>query len=205
MKSMWNLRYGEDHEVYGAAPNAFLASVADRFPTGGRLLGLAEGQGRNALFLAARGHSVVAVDSAELAVAQLAARAEGEGLPVRALAADLEDFQPAACDGVFAIYAHMAPTVRQRAYRAAWDALAPGGLFVLEAFTPDQLGRGTGGPPRVDFLFGAAELRGLFPEAQFDLLEECELTLDEGAYHSGLAAVVRMVARKPSAPAALAG
>jgi SAM-dependent methyltransferase len=170
MKHRWNERYAEEAALYGEAPNAFLVSVAERFPVGGRLLGLAEGQGRNARFLAGRGHPVVAVDSADVAV------------------------EP--CAGVFAIYAHLPPAVRERAYRRAWEALEPGGVFVLEAFTPDQLGRGTGGPPMRELLFGAEELRALLPEARFELLEEREVELDEGPLHRGLAAVVRMVAVK---------
>lgn len=196
MKTMWNLRYGEHDAVYGEQPNAFLASVAQRFPAGGRVLCLAEGQGRNALFLARRGHPVVAVDSADVAVAQLAAEAERAGLPVEAVVADLADFEPPSCAGVVAIYAHMAPALRATAYRRAWEALEPGGVFVLEAFTPAQLGRGSGGPPRLDFLFGAEDLRALLPEAEFVLLEECEVVLDEGRLHLGQAAVVRMVAVK---------
>ncbi len=198
MRSMWNLRYGEHLQTYGEAPNAFLASVADRFQRDGTLLGLAEGQGRNALFLARRGHPVIAVDSADLAVAQLTQRAEDEGLPLRAVTADLADYQPPGVDGVFAIFAHAAPAIRDTAYRRAWDALRPGGAFVLEAFTPDQLGRGSGGPRREDFLFGANTLRALLPGARFEILEEREVRLDEGPFHQGTAAVVRMVAVKPS-------
>jgi len=198
MKSMWNKRFGEEPELYGSAPNAYLASVSHRFLPGGRLLGLAEGQGRNALFLARRGHPVTAVDSASVAMAQLSVRADKEGLAVETVVADLADYQPEPCDGVFAIYAHMAPMLRTVAYRQAWDALRPGGVFVLEAFSPKQLGRGTGGPPRLDFLFGAADLRELFPDATFEELEELEVELDEGALHRGVAAVVRMVAVKPA-------
>jgi SAM-dependent methyltransferase len=110
--------------------------------------------------------------------------------------ADLAAFEPEPCDGVFAIFAHLPPPARERAYRRAWEALEPGGVFVLEAFTPDQLGRGTGGPPMRALLFGAADLEALLPEARFEILEERELELDEGPLHRGLAAVVRMVAVK---------
>ncbi len=197
MKSMWNKRFGEEPALYGEAPNVFLRSVADRFPEGGRLLALAEGQGRNAIFLARRGHPVVAVDSAGVAMAQLSVSAEREGLSIETVVADLGEFEPdPGFAGAYATFAHLVPVLRDRAYRRAWDALAPGGVFVVEAFTPDQLGRGTGGPPRLDFLFGAAELRALLPEAHFALLEEVEVELDEGPLHRGLAAVVRMVAVK---------
>jgi SAM-dependent methyltransferase len=196
MKQRWNARYGEEKSLYGEEPNEFLASVAGRFPAGGRLLGLAEGQGRNARFLEARGHPVVAVDSADVAVRQLAERSQVEDADIQAVEADLADYEPEPCAGVFAIYAHMPPPVRDRAYRRAWEALEPGGVFVLEAFTPDQLGRGTGGPPMLELLFGAAELRALLPEARFEILEEREVELDEGPLHRGLAAVVRMVAIK---------
>lgn len=204
MREMWNQRYGEHTAAYGEAPNALLASVVDRLAPGTRVLCMAEGQGRNALFLARRGHPVVAVDSAGVAVAQLAARARAEGLAIEAVEADLETWAPPPVEAVVAIYAHMPPAVRDLAYRRAWEALAPGGLFIVEAFTPGQLGRPSGGPRRLDFLFDADTLRALLPEADFELLEEREVRLDEGPFHQGDAAVVRMVARR-TAPGGVAG
>ncbi len=196
MTNTWNDRYATHPAAYGEAPNAFLVEQAGRLPAGRRVICLAEGQGRNALFLARRGHAVLAVDSAEVAVAQLAARAEEEGLSLGAEVADLAAWQPPACGAVVAIYAHMPPPVRDAAYRRAWEALEPGGVFLLEAFTPAQLGRGSGGPPAEALLFGAETLRALLPEARFVVLEEREVELDEGPFHQGLAAVVRMAAVK---------
>lgn len=195
-RSFWDARYEADPAAYGEQPNAFLTSVADRLPVGGVVVCLAEGQGRNALWLARRGHRVVLVDASPVAVAQAEDRAEREGLTVTAVCADLAHWQPPPCDAVVAIFAHLPPAVRRRAHRAAWDALRPGSRFVLESFTPAQLARDSGGPKDPTLLVTAADLRADFPDAAVEHLTEETVTLREGAFHAGPADVVRLLARK---------
>ncbi len=196
--SFWDERYTEKPDAFGHEPNAHLAAVADRFPEGGTILLLGEGYGRNALWLARRGHPVVMVDGSEVAISLAREAAAAEGLPVEAVHADLANYTPPPCDGLVAICCHLPPALRAEVHARAFGALRPGGRFVLEAFTPAQLGRGTGGPDNAELLFGADALRRELPGAEFEQLEELEVHHDEGEYHAGEVAVVRMVARKPA-------
>ncbi len=193
----WDERYAAHPDAYGRGPNAFLVREARRIPAGGRVVALAEGYGRNALWLARRGHPVVAVDASAVAVRLLRAAAAAEGLPVEAVQADLATWDPPPCDAVIAIFAHLPPVLRARVHGAAWEALRPGGVVLIEAFTPAQLARDSGGPKDPALLYSVALLAGDFPGAVLEVAREETVELDEGLFHRGEAEVVRIVARKP--------
>jgi SAM-dependent methyltransferase len=197
----WDARYAEPALAYGDAPNDFLASVADRLPPRGRILCLAEGQGRNAVFLAERGHRVLAVDLSAVGLARARALAEARGVEIETAVADLDDYEPgeAAWDAVVSVFAHTAASVRRRLHRRVVRALRPGGAFVLEAYTPEQTRRDTGGPSgpeAVDITMTAAGLAEELAGLDVEILREVEREVVEGPYHRGAAAVVQMVAWK---------
>ena len=193
----WDERYAAHPDAYGSDPSAFLVREARRIPAGGLVVALAEGYGRNAIWLARRGHPVVAVDASAVAVRLLRAAAAAEGLPVEAVQADLGAWAPPPCDAVVAVFAHFPPAVRARVHRAAWEALRPGGVVLIEAFTPAQLARDSGGPKDPAMLYTTALLAGDFPGALLEVSREETVELDEGLFHRGEAEVVRVVARKP--------
>ena len=147
LRNFWNERYRAPHYVYGTAPNDFLASVADQIPPGPALC-LAEGEGRNAVFLAGRGHDVTAVDQSSAGLEKARALAQSRGVPLATVVADLANFEiaPQAWAGIVAIFMHLPPVLRRAVLGRAARGLRPGGVFVMEAYTPAQLGRGTGGP-----------------------------------------------------------
>lgn len=196
--SFWDQRYAGDDLVYGQEPNEFLAAMADRLPKSGRALDIGAGEGRNALFLASRGLDVLAVDQSAVGM-QKAQRLAGErGLALRTQAADLRDFdaEPASLDVVSSIFVHLPADIRSRVHGRLRTWLKPGGLFVLEAYAPDQLQRTTGGPkdplllaPLATIL---AELAGLEVLHQAALLRN----VTEGKFHSGEASVVQVLARR---------
>jgi SAM-dependent methyltransferase len=196
----WDERYSEPGFAYGTDPNDFLVSVADRIPPGPVLM-LGEGEGRNAAYLAGRGHDVVAVDQSAAGLAKVRRLADERGVRVETQQADLRDYpiRPGAWAGVVSIFCHLPPAIRVPLHAAVVRGLRPGGVFVLEAYTRRQCGRGTGGPadpemmPFLDQL--TAELAGL----EFVLAQELEREVREGAYHTGLAAVVQLVARRSPA------
>jgi SAM-dependent methyltransferase len=195
MSEFWNARWGEANPAYGDAPNAFLEAHAAALPAGGTVVCLADGDGRNGTWLAARGWDVLGVDSSAVGVARALAR----GVPgYRTSVADLATWSFPPCDGVVSIYAHLPPPLRAEVHARAWAALRPGGVFLLEAFNPRQRARGltSGGPHDPALLFTLEQLRTDVPGARFEVLEEVETTLAEGDYHVGLAEVVRMVARR---------
>lgn len=196
----WDERYSEPAFVYGTEPNDFLVSVADRIPPGPVLM-LGEGEGRNAAFLAGRGHEVVAVDQSEIGLAKARRLAEERGVRVQTRQADLRDYPigPGAWAGIVSIFCHLPPAVRVPVHAAVVRGLRPGGVFVLEAYTPRQLGRGTGGPPDPELLPTldalTAELAGL----EFVYARELDREVREGTYHTGPAAVVQLLARRGTA------
>lgn len=196
--TFWNERYGGEDLVYGGEPNDFLARVADRFPAHGRALDIGSGQGRNALFLAFRGLDVLAVDQSEVGLQRAQLLARERGLTLRTQAVDLQDFDAEhnSLDVVSSIFVHLPRDLRETVHRRVATWLKPGGLFVLEAYSPDQLSRDTGGPKDPLLLAPlnviVAELQGL------EILHQAALVRNvaEGQFHSGDASVVQVLARK---------
>ncbi|MBK7405040.1 MAG: class I SAM-dependent methyltransferase [Phycisphaerales bacterium] len=197
--TFWNERYSAADLVYGAAPNAFLASLADRLPHRGRAIDIGAGEGRNALFLASLGLDVLAVDQSEVGMQKAQRLARERGLTLCTQAADLRDFDagPGSFDVVSSIFVHLPADLRATVHARIGAWLKPGGLFILEAYAPDQIGRGTGGPSDPALLAPLeviiAELRGL----QIDHQAAFVTDVTEGQFHTGPASVVRVVARKP--------
>ncbi len=195
---MWNERYADAYASYGTAPNDFVRVVAPRLPEG-PVLELAAGEGRNAVFLASRGHAVTAVDQSDVGLANAEALAKEAGVGITTVVADLADFDlgTARWSGIVATFAHLPPALRKRVHAACVQALRPGGVLILEAYAPDQLAMpGKGGPPRVELLFSAEAARVEFAGLTFELLQQTKRVVDEGRYHSGLSATTQLVATK---------
>jgi hypothetical protein len=196
-RDFWESRYAEPAYAYGTEPNAFLVAVADRIPPG-PVLCLAEGEGRNAVWLAGQGRAVTAIDSSPTGLAKAAALAASRGVGIETVAADLAAYaiRPGAWAGIVAIFAHLPPALRRAVHRAAAAGLAPGGAFVLEAFTPRQLAFGTGGPRTPELLYTLDDLREDLTGLTLEIGRELERDVVEGAYHTGRAAVVQVLARR---------
>lgn len=196
--SFWNQRYDTQDYIYGTEPNGFLVSVASQIPAG-PVLCLAEGEGRNATYLASLGHQVTAVDQAELGLAKAARLAKSRGLTLETIKADLSDFfiSPATWAGIAVFFAHLPPELRRRVFAKAVEGLRPGGVFILEAYTPAQLRRDTGGPKELSLLMTADALRGELQGLEFPVLRETERDISEGTGHTGIGAVVQVLGIKP--------
>ena len=196
-RQSWDERYTQPEFAYGTEPNDFLASVAEQIPPG-PVLSIGEGEGRNALFLASLGYEVVAVDQSEVGLTKARKRAEARGLRLQTQQADLRDYsiQSAAWAGIVSIFCHLPPSIRLPLHAAVVRGLRPGGVFILEAYTPQQLGRGTGGPSSLDMLLSIATLSNELVGLEFLHAQELEREVREGIYHTGLASVVQLVARR---------
>lgn len=196
---MWDERFSEPGYAYGTEPNEFLVSVADRIP-GGRVLCLAEGEGRNAVFLAGLGHEVTAVDASRVGLAKAQALANQQGVEIETVLGDLDELEieAGAWNGIVSIFCHLAPVLRAALHERCLRGLAPGGAFVLEGFTPRQLELGTGGPRSRELLMELDIIRQELPGLRLETAREVERHLDEGRYHRGTAAVVQILAFKPS-------
>lgn len=196
--AFWDRKFDRDDYFYGTEANAFLKARADRLPETGRALSVADGEGRNAVWLAQRGLSVTAVDASSVAQEKAARLARERGVAVDFLTVDLRgwDWPRAAFDVVAATFFHTGPDIRAALHARMAEALAPGGILILEGFTPRQIGRGSGGPPVAEMMFTADMLRADF--AMLDIVElgERETVLDEGPGHRGPAHVVDLIARR---------
>lgn len=200
MTPTWDERYAGDEYAFGTEPNDFLRDHGATIPAG-RVLCLGEGEGRNATFLAELGHDITAIDQSPvgLAKARALAASRGVGAKLETIVGDLAEYEPpaAAFAGVVSIFCHLPAPLRTIVHGRARRALAPGGVIVLEAYTPAQLAFSTGGPKDPAMLYSIDELRADFADFEILVGRELEREVREGARHTGRAAVVQLVARAP--------
>ncbi len=196
----WEARYGAaDDYWYGTDPNDFLAASAAGLPLG-EVLCIADGEGRNGVYLAGLGHDVTSVDLTASGMAKAARLAAERNVPLTTIVADLATFDLGEnrWDAIVSIFAHTPPPIRARVHGALATALRPGGRLILEAYTPDQIGRGTGGPPVPELTM---TLAGLYSELTGLVIEhgaEIVRSVVEGPGHTGDGAVVQVLAHRPA-------
>jgi SAM-dependent methyltransferase len=193
----WNERYRAEEYAYGREPNEFLRAEAHRIPAG-RVLCLAEGEGRNAVFLAGLGHRVTAVDFSTEGLRKVERLAAERNVVVETVEADLTAYEPEvfAFSGIVAIFAHLPPAVRKHVHGWISRALRSGGVFILEAYTPAQIALNTGGPRDPALLMTLDALRDELVPLTIEIGREVERQIDEGAFHGGPSATVQVVARR---------
>ena len=193
---MWNERYATDEFAYGTEPNSFLVQNANLLTS--PVLSLAEGEGRNAVFLASLGLDVLGVDASDVGLAKAQRLAASRGLTIRTEVADLASYEPPEnhYGSVISISAHLPSKVRSTSYPHVERSLKPGGIILLEAYAKAQISRSTGGPKDLDLLVDLAELQRQFPNCEPLLAHEIEREVIEGKFHTGLACVVQFIARK---------
>ncbi len=164
LRAFWNARYEPEGFAYGEAPNDFLVQCAPQFKPGGRVLCLADGEGRNGVWLAQQGFRVTSVDVADAGLAKAARLAAARGVALETLQADVTTVAlgEAAWDAIVSIFLHLPAAARAALHSRCWRALVPGGVFVFEAYTPEQLRFGTGGPKERDLLPALAEVEADF-------------------------------------------
>jgi len=198
---MWDERYSEEGWAYGVEPNDFVKQVCADMPPG-KALCLAEGQGRNAVYLAQLGFDVTALDLSAIGLKGARELARIKGVRIDTKQVDLSDYElgEQQWDLIVAIFAHFPPELRRDVHRRVVRALKPGGHFVLEAYTPDQLKHGTGGPRDEAWLMSVPMLREELVGMEFSFLEEGERTLAEGKHHQGVGATVQLLARRENLP-----
>ena len=196
--SMWNERYDTDDYQFGVSPNDFLVEKASDLPVG-KTLCLADGEGRNGVYLAKLGHRVTGIDLSSKGQAKARKLARAENVQLELIEANLveHDLGDASWDCIVSIFFHLPSKIRRQVHEKVASALKPGGVLILEAYTPLQLGFRTGGPSMADALMTLDALEGDFPDLTFDYAVEKEREVIEGNLHSGHASVVQLLARKP--------
>jgi cyclopropane fatty-acyl-phospholipid synthase-like methyltransferase len=192
----WDERFSAPGFVFGTAPNEFLKSQAHRLTKGQTALSIADGEGRNGVWLAEQGLDVLSVDFSPAALAKARELARSRGVALRTEQADLMQWAwpSAQFDVVAAIFTQFAaPAERPRFLAGIAQALKPGGLLLMQSYRPEQLAYATGGPKEVDRLYTRALLEAAF--ADFSALEisEHDSVLREGSGHSGMSALIDLV------------
>ena len=194
---MWDERYSAEGYAYGTAPNQFLKENVHSIPKG-KVLSLAEGEGRNAVFLAQLGYSVTAVDASLVGLNKARNLAEKNGVVIECMHADLADYDLGnnEWDAIVSIFCPLPSSLRIALYKKVVTGLKRDGVFLLEAYTPDQLKHGTGGGNSVDMMQTKESLNNELAGLEFTHLIELERDVIEGIYHTGTGAVVQAIATK---------
>lgn len=197
--SFWNERYDDAHFAYGESANDFLRDHATLFEQNSTILSLAEGEGRNAVFLAKLGCKVRGVDFSDIARDKALQLAEKANTAIDYDLADLTQYDMGMMqwNGIISIFCHPSESERTQLYKQIRQALKSGGIFLLESYHKDQLKYGTGGPKDASHLVTLDEIKLAFNG--FDIIHAAnvERNVHEGAYHTGLARTTQFIARKP--------
>ena len=162
------------------------------------ILSLSEGEGRNAVFMASHGLSVLGVDCSKVGLEKAQSLAKDKSVAIETEVADLAHYQPKEnhYGSVVSIFAHLPSSIRLRLYPLIEAALKPNGVLLLEAYSENQLVKDTGGPKDIDMLMSVTKLRQEFPNLNPILAQEVEREVCEGEGHTGMASVVQFIARK---------
>lgn len=199
-RQFWDERFSTDTYIFGTQPNVFLASHAPLFKAGMRVLAVADGEGRNGVWLAQQGCEVMSVDISPLGIEKARKLAGQRNVSVDFVCADLMHWgwPQNAFDALVCIFIQFAtPAERKTLFDGFWSALKPGGVLLLEGYGVKQLQYNSGGPGKLENLYTLDMLREAFAGWDIQSLREYEAVLDEGPKHSGMAALVDLVARKP--------
>jgi len=198
MLEFWEDRYREEGYAYGEKPNVFFKRFIDNHKPG-KILLPAEGEGRNAVYAALNGWQVDAYDFSEKAIENCREFARQHGVSINYIHGSHDDLSPYKkdYDAIALIYAHVSNDSRRQFHQQLLSLLKEGGAFLMEAFTPEQIERSSGGPKHINMLYKTEDVLGDFKEdCDFEIFEELDEELDEGKYHVGKAKFIRMLAHK---------
>ncbi len=196
----WDARYQREEYLFGTAPTVFLEDHAGFVTPGASVLCVAEGEGRNAVWLAKRGCSVTGFDASSVALEKAARLAKHHGVTPDLQQGDITtwDWEAKRYDIVLAAFIQfLAPDTRRTVFAGLQRALAPGGLLMLTGYTPEQIANGTGGSKAPEHMYTADLLQEAFADLHILRLASYEKTLAEGPGHSGPSALIDLIARAP--------
>ncbi len=195
----WNTRFQTENYVYGREPNAFLSEFQKKIKMTGDVLAIAEGEGRNAVYLAEQGLNVTTWDYAESGLAKTNKLAEERGVTVSTELVDLNEahWSEAKWDAIVCIFGHFPTELRQKTLQGVKEAVKPGGYFLTEVYSHYQIPYKSGGPQDLDFLYKPEEFLSIFANWRNIHFFMGEVTRHEGELHNGLSHVIQFVGQKP--------
>ena len=196
----WNERFNQEEFIFGTEPNEYLVEQTQKYlKAGDQVLCIADGEGRNGVWLAKQGMQVVGFDASDIALSKARKFAKDNHVAVEYSFSDTDSYAwpTNTYDVVVGIFIQFAdPEMRKRIFAKTYESLKPGGIFILQGYTPKQLEYKTGGPSLIEHLYTEEMIRDL--AKGFSILELCsyERELSEGPRHSGMSAILGLVARK---------
>ncbi len=196
----WNERFDKEEFIFGKEPNEYLVEQTKQYlKPGNKVLCIADGEGRNGVWLAKQGMQVTGFDASDIALAKAKQFAKDNQVEVEYTFSDTDSFawHTNTYDAAVGIFIQFAdPTMRARIFKQTYDALKSGGIFILQGYTPKQLEYKTGGPSLLEHLYTEQLIRDLAKD--FQILDLCcyEKELAEGARHTGMSALLGLVAKK---------
>ncbi|MEK4119311.1 methyltransferase domain-containing protein [Paenibacillus sp. FSL W8-0919] len=196
----WNERFQGEEYVYGTEPNAFVVDMQNRLSLTGQTLAIAEGEGRNAVYLAEQGHDVTVWDYAEAGLNKANKLAKEKGVKIAARLQDLEDaaWTPDQWDQIVCIFGHFPKALRLRTLRGVKEAVKPGGYFITEVYSMNQIPYQSGGPQEMDMLYEPEDFLRSFADWRIIHFFMGEVHRSEGALHQGLSHVIQFAGQKPA-------
>lgn len=197
----WDSRYSGEGFRFGTEPSGFLTQNAHHLGAASNILCVADGEGRNSVWLAAQGHRVTAFDASGVAVDKARGLARANGVSVACHQSGIEDWDwSQRFDAVIAIFVQFAPpALRDRMFGWMTQAIAPGGLLMLHGYAPRQVAYGTGGPGREEHMYTEPMLRAAFAGFKVIRSADYDAELQEGSGHAGQSALIDFIARRPLA------
>ncbi len=196
----WNERFGAEGYLFGTAPNHFLASQAKLLRPGERALSIADGEGRNGVWLAEQGLDVLTIDFSPVGLAKAEKLAAKRGVTLETRQTDIAvwDWDAETFDVIVAIFIQFAgPPLRAKIFAGIQRALRPGGRLILQGYRPKQLEYGTGGSKKIANKYTANLLTAAFAGLEIRHLREHDSVVHEGRGHDGISALIDLVAVKP--------
>jgi 2-polyprenyl-3-methyl-5-hydroxy-6-metoxy-1,4-benzoquinol methylase len=198
----WNERFDKEEFIFGKEPNVYLVEKANEYlKPAYQVLCIADGEGRNGVWLAKQGMKVTGFDASDIALAKANQFAKDNQVEVKYSFSDTDSFAWHAntYDAVIGIFIQFAdPAMRERIFQKTYEALKPGGIFILQGYTPKQLEYKTGGPSLIEHLYTEELIRNLAKDFHILELKSYEQELSEGPRHTGMSAILGLVAQKPN-------
>ena len=199
--NMWNTRFQNEQYVYGTEPNEFLAVIQRKLNLSGAALAIAEGEGRNAVFLAEQGMQVTTWDYAESGLAKTRKLADSKGVTIQTKLVDLNQAdwqaQKEKWDEVVCVFGHFPTKLRNKTLQGVKKAVKPGGYFVTEVYSSHQIPYNSGGPKEADFLYKPEDFLDNFADWHIKHFYMGEVTRHEGLHHTGLGHVIQFAGQNP--------
>jgi cyclopropane fatty-acyl-phospholipid synthase-like methyltransferase len=195
----WNTRFQAENYVYGKEPNVFLCEMQKKIKLPGAALTIAEGEGRNAVFLAEQGMNVTAWDYAETGLAKARKLAQEKNVEIQTKLVDLNDawWEKNKWDELVCIFGHFPSELRKKTLKGIKEAVKPGGYYITEVYSVHQIPYNSGGPRDLDFLYTPEEFLRTFADWHIVHFFMGEVVRHEGELHNGLAHVIQFVGQKP--------